>query len=150
MEAIEKYQQQHQKIVLVTGVFDVLHQEHLNFLKKAKAEGDVLVVGIESDVRVKQMKGEDRPLNTQDIRKYNLEQTKIPDLVLILPEDFSNRDDHEQLIKTIKPTVLAVSSHTSHLAVKQEIMSKYGGEVKVVHQFNPDVSTTQILKKKND
>jgi D-beta-D-heptose 7-phosphate kinase/D-beta-D-heptose 1-phosphate adenosyltransferase len=85
--------------VLVTGVFDLLHEEHILFLKKAKALGDYLVVGIESDVRVKQMKGEGRPVNSQSIRVENLKSLNIIDEVFVLPQEFSKPSDHTTLIK---------------------------------------------------
>ena len=61
------------KKILVTGVFDLLHQEHINFLTKAKAVGDILVVGLETDTRVKQLKGFNRPINSTKDRLQNLE-----------------------------------------------------------------------------
>ncbi len=61
------------KIVLVTGVFDLLHQEHVIFLAKAKSGGDLLIVAIESDMRVKKIKGNDRPIQGQADR-FGVEQ----------------------------------------------------------------------------
>lgn len=133
------------KRVLVTGVFDILHQEHQLFLEKAKALGGELWVGLESDTRVKQIKGPDRPINNQDVRQQNLEALGIADHVFILPEQFSQPADHERLIAELKPDVLAVSSHTDHLDKKQALLAKFGGQVVIVHQHNPAVSTTQLL-----
>ena len=133
--------------ILVTGVFDILHQEHLNFLKKAKQLGDVLVVGVESDLRVKKMKGEGRPVNKQEQRKVNLEKLNIADEVFILPEKFASPADHLQLLQKIKPDILAVSSHTAFLDKKEKSMQEIGGRVAVVHQHNPNISTTKILEK---
>lgn len=130
--------------VLVTGVFDVLHQEHLNFLRKAKALG-YLVVAIESDTRVKKLKGEGRPINIQTVRMKNLRQLNIADEVLILPEQFSSPEDHRQLLKKIQPTILAVSSHSPHLDKKASLMKEIGGKVEVVHEHNPAISTTILL-----
>ncbi|NCN45576.1 MAG: hypothetical protein COU63_03515 [Candidatus Pacebacteria bacterium CG10_big_fil_rev_8_21_14_0_10_36_11] len=135
-----------QKIVLATGVFDVLHQEHMAFLKAAKIEGTMLVVGLESDLRVKSMKGSSRPVYSEQERKRNLEQLKIADLVFVLPEEFSTPTDHLNLLKQIKPAVLAVSSHTAYLDTKKKLMSKVGGEVRVVREYNPDFSTTKLLQ----
>jgi bifunctional ADP-heptose synthase (sugar kinase/adenylyltransferase) len=69
------------------------------------------------------------------------------DCAFVLPDDFVNRDDHRNLIATIRPNILAVSSHSPFIEKKQQIMSEFGGSVKVVHQHNPQVSTTEILKK---
>ena len=135
------------QIVLATGVFDILHQEHSNFLKKAKAIGDYLIVGVESDVRVRHMKGESRPVNSQAVRIKNLEDLQIADEVFLLPEQFSKPEDHIALIKKIKPRFLAVSSHTHHLEKKQAILKQFGGEVVIVHEHNPKISTTKLLQK---
>ena len=136
------------KKVLVTGVFDLLHEEHLIFLRKAKKLGDWLIVGIESDKRVKEIKGSNRPINDQNKRKANLEFEQIADEIFILPEQFSNKEDHIKLITEINPTVLAVSSHTAHLDKKEKIMKLIGGRVEVIHDHNPDISTTLILKRR--
>ena len=135
------------KKVLVTGVFDILHAEHIQFLQKAKKIGEYLVIGIESDVRVKKMKGADRPVNSQEKRVENLKKLNLADEVFILPEQFSKPEDHSALIQKIRPQFLAVSSHTKHLDRKRAIVESFGGTVVVVHQHNPKVSTTQLLKK---
>lgn len=88
-------------VVLVTGVFDVLHKEHVAFLKKAKALGGTLYVGLESDVRVSALKGPTRPVNSEKVRKENIEKLGIADTVFILPEQFSRPEDHRALFKKI-------------------------------------------------
>lgn len=147
-EILSQARADQEKIVLVTGVFDVLHSKHLEFLHSAKKSGGVLVVGLEADVRVKQMKGEDRPYNSQDVRIKNLEQLNIADVVFILPEDFGLFTRREELIKEMSPTFLAVSSHSPHQKEKQALLEKYGGKVIVVTEFDPRFSTTQLLAKK--
>ena len=136
----------HSPITLVTGVFDLLHAEHLRFLKKAKELGGVLIVGVESDVRVRQMKGPGRPVNDQLKRCTDLTNTRIPDQVFILPEQFSQPADHERLIAEVRPKYLAVSSHTAHQENKRRLLAKYGGEVVVVHEHNPSISTSKLLQ----
>jgi len=133
------------RIVLATGVFDILHSEHLNFLRKAKQVGDLLIVGLESDLRVKQTKGSDRPINTATQRLFNLKKLNVADVVFILPTQFSTPQDHENLIKQLSPHILAVSSNSPHLEAKRKILTKYHGKVKIVHQHNPLISTTQII-----
>jgi D-glycero-beta-D-manno-heptose 1-phosphate adenylyltransferase len=132
--------------ILATGAFDILHEEHLIFLKKAKELGGFLIVGIESDLRVKRMKGKGRPINNQELRLKNLLDLKIADKVFILPEEFDKKEDHLFLIEKIKPHILAVSSHTSHLEKKRKIMALVGGKLVVVHNHNPRVSSTKIIK----
>lgn len=137
--------QQGKKIVLVTGVFDLLHQEHRIFLQKAKQLGAFLVVAIESDVRVKQLKGEDRPIWNQDRRLQALQEVESVDAVLILPDDFSKPEHHRQLISEIRPDMLAVSEHSPNLDKKKAILAEFGGEVVVAHDHNPAISTSRII-----
>lgn len=145
-KALQRLWKRKRRVVLVTGVFDLFHQEHQNFLRKAKAEGEVLVVGIESDVRVKKNKGQSRPVNDETHRLQQLQLFSEVDLAFILPEKFDAPQDHLALLKLIKPQVLAVSSHTPHLVEKQRLMKQVGGEVKVVYEQNPEVSTTRLNK----
>lgn len=72
-------------VVLVTGVFDLLHEEHINFLRKARNAGNYLLVGVESDFRVRAMKGPERPIYAQDRRVQDIIATGIVDDVEILP-----------------------------------------------------------------
>lgn len=148
LKRIQQCKQEGKVVVLATGVFDLLHEEHRRFLQKAKKAGDILIVGIETDVRVKQMKGTDRPVNNQYRRLEAVKRLDYVDLAFLLPEAFSTPQAHEQLIAEIKPDILAVSSHTSHLEAKRRILEKYGGSVKVVHQHNPAISTTLLISQK--
>ncbi len=133
-------------VVLVTGCFDILHSEHIKFLTAAKAVGDILLVGVESDQRVSQLKGLNRPVNSLKTRLKNLRQLGIADKVFSLPEKFSSPKDHLALINQIKPDILAVSSSTPHLATKRRIMKQFAGQVKIVLTHNPQISTSRMLK----
>ena len=131
------------KLVLATGFFDLLHQEHINFLRKAKAVGDTLIVAIESDERAKITKGEGRPVESQTIRCQKV--SAYADYVIALPSDFNNFEAYDSLMFAVKPEIYAVSSHTSHQKTKDFLSEKYGGHLQVVHEFNPSISTTQII-----
>lgn len=139
-----------EKIVLATGVFDVLHQEHIFFLQKAKKLGGFLVVGLESDIRVQKMKGQNRPVFSQKERKTQLEALGIADAVFILPEIFDLPEHHSQLIRDISPDFFAVSEQTPHLEEKKKVLQAHGSRLVVVHEHNPSISTTQILKKNSE
>lgn len=130
--------------VLVTGVFDVLHQEHVNFLLAAKELGE-LIIGVESDKRVRELKGESRPINGAAVRVQNLLDLGIASEVFILPDSFSDQRDHKSLLDAVHPDILAVSSHSNHLDAKRRLMQDIGGRVEVVHQHNPMISTTKLL-----
>jgi len=144
---IAAWHRQGKKVVLVTGVFDLLHIEHIRFLTKAKAAGDKLIVGLESDARVRQIKGHERPVNSQNIRLSQATALKPVDLVFILPESFNTQADWENLLLNLKPDIYAVSSHTSYLKNKQHICTKFGIGFRIVHRFNPNYSTSRIFEK---
>ncbi|MCE7898122.1 MAG: hypothetical protein DPW11_01560 [bacterium] len=138
-----KLHQDNKTIVLVTGFFDLLHSEHINFLRAAKKVGDILIVGVESDERARALKGEGRPVQPQPVRLQAL--TLHADYLLALDKDFNNPQAFESLIAAVKPTHLAVSSHTAHQDNKANLVEKYGGTLKIVHTHNPQVSTTNII-----
>ena len=143
--ALQQARKNKQTVVLATGVFDVLHLEHTIFLKNAKKIGDILLAGVETDLRVRVLKGEGRPINNQKLRVSNLEKLKLADGVFILPKKFEKKEDYLKLLHDIKPDYLAVSSHTPYLEKKKKLMKKVGGELVVVHQHNPEFSTTKLV-----
>ncbi len=136
------------KLVLTTGVFDILHAEHRQFLKKAKREGEILIVGIEPDTRVRAQKGEKRPVNSQEKRIRNLASENIADYVFVLPKTIATVKGREELVRKIKPQIYAVSSHTPFQEEKRRIMAKFNGQLKVVYPHNPRISTTLIITAK--
>ncbi|MEI6690703.1 MAG: adenylyltransferase/cytidyltransferase family protein [bacterium] len=141
----QKLHNEGQKIVLATGFFDLLHQEHLNFLHKAKQSGTILIVAVESDLRAFELKGKGRPVESQGQRCQHLLDTKLIDYVIALDDSFNNFEAYDSLMEAIRPDVYAVSSHTSHQKSKQFLAEKYQGKLVVVHDFNPAISTTQII-----
>ncbi|MEA3354886.1 MAG: adenylyltransferase/cytidyltransferase family protein [Patescibacteria group bacterium] len=132
--------------VLVTGCFDVLHQEHKKFLKAAKKQGDILLVGLETDDRIRKLKNRDHPCNLLNTRIKNLKKWGIADKIFSLPEKFDLPKHHRALINQIKPDILAVSSHTPNLPTKRHLMRSIGGIIKVVLPHNPKISTTKIIQ----
>ena len=148
---LQKYQQRLQGPtlkVLVTGVFDILHSEHKKLLSAAKKLGGILLVGVETDARVRRLKGPGRPINPLRLRLKNLRQLGIADKVFTLPKQFNDLNYFTALINQIKPDILAVSASTPHLAIKRRIMKQFGGRVVVVLPHNPKISTTKMLKYK--
>lgn len=124
----------------------MLHQEHLAFLKKAKALGGKLLVAVETDERVRELKGEGRPVHTATERVAQIQQLGIADEVVVLPQRFHTEAERLEWLKVIRPAILAVSEHSPFLAAKRRVMKQVGGEVKIVHSHNPAVSTTKILQ----
>ncbi len=140
---------QGKSVVLATGVFDLFHQEHRHFLAAAKAAGDILVVGLETDDRVRRLKGTDRPVNNLNHRLTTISRHHLADYVFALPEDFGNSKVREDFILNLKPHILAVSASTPNIADKRRVMKMVDGEVRIVLAHNPAISTTQLLAKKS-
>ncbi len=135
--------------ILVTGVFDLLHSEHIKLLKAAKKLGGKLIVGLEQDWRVRQLKGPDRPVNPLGIRMENVKKLNIADAVFALPEKFYTQRDFNDFIESLHPDILAVSESSPFLEGKRKIMRRWGGKVVVVLPHNPKISTTKMLQAKN-
>ncbi|NPA53415.1 MAG: D-glycero-beta-D-manno-heptose 1-phosphate adenylyltransferase [Aquificae bacterium] len=142
LNKINQWKKEGKKIVFTNGCFDILHAGHVDYLEKAKALGDVLIVGLNSDESVKRLKGNDRPVNIQEHRKRVLEALKAVDLVVIFDEDTP-----ERLIKEIKPDVLVKGGDWKiENIVGADFVQSYGGEVKTI-DFIYDISTTKIIQK---
>lgn len=89
------------KTVFTNGCFDILHRGHIEYLQQSRDLGDRLVVGINSDASVKRLKGNSRPINNQDDRKFLLESLSCVDEVIIFDEDTPL-----ELIHQVKPDVI--------------------------------------------
>ena len=89
------------KIVFTNGCFDIIHRGHVTYLNEAKALGDILIVGINTDASVKKLKGDSRPINTELDRKFVLENLKAVDFVELFSEDTPLN-----LILKIRPHIL--------------------------------------------
>jgi len=94
------------KTIFVNGTFDLLHRGHIELLNYAKSLGDYVCVGIDTDDRVREMKGPTRPIYNQNERKFFLENLKAVDEVRF----FSNDSELEGLVKSVKPDIMIVGS----------------------------------------
>jgi len=133
-------------IVLVTGCFDLIHPAHKDFLKKAKEQGDILLVGLEIDKRVSFLKGKNRPVNNWQKRAENLAELQAVDFVFPLPEDFGQPRTRKQFFQKIKINVFALSENTPYLREKKKLMAVLGVKF-FVFPFNFHYSTTKLLTK---
>ena len=88
------------------GCYDILHRGHLELLRYARSLGDKLVVGIDSDSKVRKSKGEDRPVNNQDDRKFFLESLIYVDEVVI----FNTAEELEGRVESIRPKFIVIGS----------------------------------------
>lgn len=134
-------------IIFVTGIFDLLHVEHVRFLKAAKALGHRLVAGVESDFRVKKLKGKFRPIINQFDRKEMLEALSVVDEVIILPEEFDTAKQYEKILRDVGADIYAVSENSPFMENKRKICRRAGVKFRVVHKYNPEYSTTKLIEK---
>lgn len=134
-------------VVLATGVFDVLHVEHIRFLAAAKQQGDYLIVGVETDVRVRKIKGSGRPINHEEVRLEQVKALKFVDEAFLLPSKFDSYSDWLGFLEDTRPNIYAVSGHTAHLDTKKSICDQVGTRLVVVRPHDPSVSTTLLLEK---
>lgn len=132
------------KKVLVTGCFDIIHKAHKDFLKVAKAKGDLLIIGLESDTRVKKLKGKNRPINSWQKRAEKLAAFNAVDFIFPLALVFDKRQTHLKLLYLIKPDVLAVSENTPFLKQKKRLIKKTKIRL-FIFKYNSKYSTTKIL-----
>jgi len=132
------------KIVLAGGCFDILHVGHIEFLEKAKASGDILILLLESDAAIKQLKGDKRPINNQKNRSRILSAIQFVDFVVTLPKPYQTKD-YQNLVSQIKPNVIAITAGDSNLKNKKSQAKEAGGAVKIVLKNIPDHSTTKLL-----
>ena len=97
-------------IVMVNGTFDVLHPGHVALLNTARSYGDCLVVAIDTDRRVKELKGQQRPINNQTDRRIMLSALKAVDIV----DFFDSTEDLIRLMERYKPDVYVKGSDWKH------------------------------------
>jgi D-beta-D-heptose 7-phosphate kinase / D-beta-D-heptose 1-phosphate adenosyltransferase len=130
--------QKGKKIVFTNGCFDILHIGHIKYLEEAKCYGDILILGLNSDFSVRNLKGKNRPINSQSDRAYILSSLKIVDYVVI----FDDETPYE-LIKLIKPDLLVKGGdYIGKKVVGQDIAK----ELKLVN-FVDGKSTTSIIER---
>lgn len=126
------------RIVFTNGCFDILHVGHVKYLQVAKSFGDILIVGLNSDASVRELKGPQRPVNTEDDRAYILAALESVDYVV----KFSD-DTPYDLIKMLRPDVLVKGGD---YAGKKVVGSEFSGELKLV-DFVEGKSTTSTIKR---
>jgi D-beta-D-heptose 7-phosphate kinase/D-beta-D-heptose 1-phosphate adenosyltransferase len=138
----ERLKREKKKIVFTNGCFDIVHRGHVEYLTKAKALGDVLLVGMNTDASVQRLKGPQRPVVCQDDRAFVLAALRAVDYVCLFDEDTPYN-----LIKAVVPDVLVKGSDWAIDAiVGKDIVEAAGGKVQTI-DYVPDRSTTNIIQK---
>ena len=131
---------QDKKLVFTNGCFDILHSGHVDYLNKAKQLGDFLIIGLNSDLSVKSIKGDKRPIINEIERATLLDNLKCVDFVT-----FFDEDTPEQLIGLLVPDILVKGADWAlDNIVGRDIVVANGGEVKTI-EFSSNQSTTKII-----
>lgn len=131
-----------QRVVFTNGCFDILHAGHVRYLAEARALGDCLVLGLNSDASVRRLKGENRPVNAELDRAAVLDALRAVDFVVLFDEPTA-----EALIEKVRPAVYAKGGdYTRDTLPEAKIVEKYGGEVRFI-ELVPGRSTTKIIEK---
>jgi rfaE bifunctional protein nucleotidyltransferase chain/domain len=133
---------QGKKIVFTNGCFDILHRGHVTYLNQARACGEALVVGINSDASVRQLKGEARPVVAQEDRKFLLENLRCVDAVFVF-----DSPTPLELIMAVRPHVLVKGGDwkIEQIVGAKEVLS-WDGEVRSL-TFVQGYSTTNLINK---
>lgn len=142
-EMLKLWELSGKKIVFTNGVFDLLHLGHIDYLSKAKDEGDILVIGVNSDSSARRLgKGNSRPITDEKSRSMIIAALDFVDAVVLFDEDTPY-----ELISFVQPDILVKGAdYKPEEIVGWDIVKAKGGEIKTI-QFLQGYSTTQIEKK---
>jgi len=131
-----------QKVVFTNGCFDILHAGHVTYLEAAKAQGDVLVLGLNTDESVRRLKGPERPINSELDRARVVGALRAVDYVVLFGEQTA-----EAVIAEVKPDVYVKGGdYTLDTLPEAKIVQSYGGRVAFIDMVEGR-STTNIIKK---
>ena len=128
--------------IVVNGTFDILHRGHIEMLKYARSLGTHLLVCIDTDRRVTELKGLDRPINNQEDRKFMLSALKCVDAVWY----FADEAELEYILETYQPDIMVKGSDYEHKRIVGEHLCK---EIKF-YELVSDYSTTKLIQRVTD
>jgi len=127
-ERVEQARRAGRTIAFANGCFDVLHAGHVRYLEGARAEADLLVVGVNGDASVRRLKGEGRPAVPEDERALLVAALKLVDLVVVFHED-----DVKRLLLELRPDVHCKGTdYTPETVPERDVVRSYGGRVAIV------------------
>jgi len=142
IEIINRIKADRKKIVFTNGCFDLLHVGHIRYLAQAKKLGDFLIIGLNSDSSVKELKGKDRPINSFEDRATLLSAIESVDLVIMFEEQTP-----ENLIKDVVPDILVKGGdYNIEDIVGYQTVIQNGGQVKTLSFYEGYSSTNYINK----
>ncbi|MCX6732091.1 MAG: adenylyltransferase/cytidyltransferase family protein [Candidatus Roizmanbacteria bacterium] len=131
------------KVVLAGGCFDILHYGHVSFMQKAKTAGETLILLLESDEFITQVKKK-KPVHTQQQRAEILAALAYVDYVILLPLLKNPNTDYENIIKVIHPSVIAITSGDSIESQKKKLAQTVNAELLIVPYLS-SFSSSQLI-----
>lgn len=137
----ERLRAARKKIVFTNGCFDLMHAGHATYLQFARAQGDVLVVGLNSDASVRRYKGDQRPIVDEHNRARMMAALECVDYVTWFDED-----EPKELIAELQPDVLVKAEDWAHYVSGRDIVEARGGRV-VLAPMVAGLSTTTLIEK---
>jgi rfaE bifunctional protein nucleotidyltransferase chain/domain len=127
-ESVEQARRDGRRVAFANGCFDVLHVGHARYLQGARAEADLLVVGVNGDASVRRLKGEGRPVLPEDERALLVASLEAVDHVIVFQED-----DVRRLLLELKPDVHCKGTdYTTDTVPERDVVLSYGGRVAIV------------------
>jgi D-beta-D-heptose 7-phosphate kinase / D-beta-D-heptose 1-phosphate adenosyltransferase len=139
---MEVYRRQGRRLVFTNGCFDILHRGHITYLSRAKALGDVLIVGVNSDAGVRRLKGSRRPINPLEDRTQVLAALSCVDEIVAFDEETPI-----ELIRALRPDVFVKGGdYTRATLPEASVVEELGGVVEIL-TYLPDHSTTGIIER---
>jgi glycerol-3-phosphate cytidylyltransferase len=146
IELVGELKKNGKKVVFTNGCFDILHVGHLRYLEEAKNQGDVLIVGINSDTSVRQLKGSTRPINGEMDRAEIIDGLKPVNFVVIF-----NELTPIEILDELKPSIhVKGGDYTKDQLPETEIVEKNNGEVRILPFIEGKSTTTIVNKIKSD
>jgi D-beta-D-heptose 7-phosphate kinase/D-beta-D-heptose 1-phosphate adenosyltransferase len=139
---VDRVKEEGKKVVFTNGCFDILHQGHIRYLCEAKKCGDFLIIGLNSDRSIRNIKGKNRPLVPEGARAELLAALCFVDGIVIFDEE-----DPLAIIKYLQPQVLVKGADwTEEDIIGAELIKEIGGEVKRI-PLVPGISTSDIIRR---
>jgi D-beta-D-heptose 7-phosphate kinase/D-beta-D-heptose 1-phosphate adenosyltransferase len=145
-KALSKYitrvRREGKKIVLTSGSWDMLHVGHMRYLKSAKEQGDILIVGVDSDKKIQKRKGPDRPIVPEDERVEMLSYLGYIDVIFLK----KHSEQANNLIRLVLPDILVISESTKHDPKKYKEVKNFCDKLLILKP-QAETSTTARIRK---
>ena len=139
---VKDLRQNNKTIVMTNGCFDIIHVGHVRYLQKTKSLADVLILALNSDKSIREIKGEGRPINNENDRAEVLSALECVDYIVLFDEN-----SPAELLKTVKPDVYAKGAdYTLETLPETNVVQSFGGRIEFI-DFVAGKSTSNLIQK---